>query len=103
MGIKSGQNFIGVTICDSDIGITWVQVSRLPMLHTDKTDRNAPCSLIKFIFQYVSVTRSYQLTYIQGEQYNMMVYSIVINSNHKMVVKIENDKYSQTFLLKGEW
>ena len=29
------KNF-GVTICDSGIGITWVQVSRLPMPYPDK-------------------------------------------------------------------
>ena len=31
------------------------------------TDGNAPCSLIKFIFQYVPATRSHWLTYIQDE------------------------------------
>ena len=31
------------------------------------TDGNAPCSLIKFIFQYVPATRSHWLPYIQDE------------------------------------
>ena len=34
-------------VCDSGIGITWLQVARHPVLHLDKmTNGNAPCSLI---------------------------------------------------------
>ena len=38
------------------------------LCHTQTmTDGNAPCSLKNFIFQYVPVTRSHWLTYIQDE------------------------------------
>ena len=41
------------------------------------TGGNAPCALIKFIFQYVSATRSHWLMYIQGEttQHNGIQYN----------------------------
>ena len=48
------------------------------------------CSLIKFIFQYAPVTRSHQFTYIyKVKQYNMTLYSIIININLSNVQKRE--------------
>ena len=58
-----------IMVYDFGIGIIWVQVSRLPMLHPDK-DR-WKCTMItnySFIFQYASLTISCR--YVQMEIYN---------------------------------
>ena len=86
------------------------------------TNGNTPCSLINFMFQYISSTRSYRLTYIHGEQYNIMVYNNNKNKNnnnnninnnnnmHKMMSITNSEPYGSTgacnkhskFFLKGE-
>ena len=67
------------------------------------------------MFQYVSLTRSYRLTYIQGKQHNIMVYKNNNNRNnnnnmHKMMSITNSEPYGSAgacnkhskFLLKGE-
>ena len=48
-------------VCDSGIGITWVHVSRLPMLHPDRDRwKNTTITNYSSIFQYASLTRSHR-------------------------------------------
>ena len=77
-----------VAICDSGIRITWVQVSRLPVPHLDNDRwKHTTFTNKTFIFQYVLVTRSHQLTYIQDETIQHDGIIII------MIVMCKNDKY----------
>ena len=65
-----------VTICDSGIRITWVQVSRLPVLHPDK-DR----------WKHTMFTN------------NFYVFSMLLQQDHVGMYKVSNTKLQHTIII----
>ena len=69
------ENF-GVTICDSGIGIAWVQVSRLPMPHPDKDK-----------WKYTTFTN------------NFYVFSMLLQKDHVGMYKVSNANLQHTIII----
>ena len=101
-------------VCDSGIGITWVQVSRLPMPHPDNDKWKCTMFTNKLYVSVHLVDKILQVNVYTGEQYNMMVYknnnNNWNNNMHKMMSITNSEPYGSIgacnkcsyFLLKGE-
>ena len=64
-------------VYDSGIGIIWVQVSRLPVLHLDKDRwKHTMITNYIFIFQYASSTRSHR--YVQNLQHTIITMIVIV-------------------------
>ena len=69
-----------------------------PHCHTQTmTDGNAPCSLLSFIFQHVTLTRSYKVRY---RQYESLQYILDKNKLYAQSLLQKNPQYIWYYSLR---